>query len=92
MPDRREMPACALGKIPQGLTPNHVLLETPNLLYSIPAPAQPLSIHGLFPGEFLGVPSPLGPFSSLLNSAPSQYPEARRMTPLDLSLPEPGPK
>lgn len=51
-------------------------------LYSIPGPLRNLSLSVALPGRILGVPSPLGPFSSLLNSAPpSIRKQEGRMTP-----------
>lgn len=72
VPDRREMPACALGKTPQGVNSRTMCCwgKLQTSLFSIPG-----SLHNLSPirsssRRILGVPSPLGPFSSLPNSAP----------------------
>lgn len=78
MPGRREMPACALGKIPQGVNSRAMCcwgkLQTS---LSIPAPCTTSLLSEALPGRILGVPSPRGPFSSLPTRS-SQHPEAGR--------------
>lgn len=78
VPDRREMPVCALGKIPQGVNSRTMCCwgKLQTSLFSIPGPLRNLSpIRNSFPEDFR---SPLSPGTLLLPSQfrSSQYPEA----------------
>lgn len=77
------MPACALGKIPQGVNSRTMCCwgKLQTSLSSIPAPYTTALPASALPRRIAEVPSPVGPFSSLPKSAPPSIRKQRGMTP-----------